>query len=282
MVKDVVSIITQHNDGSAPAPAEPTDDDPWKGIFYVSDDEDDEDDGDFFTDDEELDADDDISFWWTRTSGAATAPSRSSWNDDDMSGSDDGNLYSDDEPRELDTDDDGESAYESEHDAGVSYVLPRWEPPTVDINPNDYPEDGRDDLLELLRRGCSWDMVQNFDIRYSDRQGIIVSLHSLDHLYASDDDDSSDDGVMGRESSHQIYLGWNIVLDEDDVDGEVYMDRVLEDIKARPERWRLIPRYDGHGSMDVKRLVPLVDVEEHSATDTDAWLNAEDHDLDVD
>lgn len=282
MVKAVAAAFLQDK-GGAPSQTQdvpdPVDDDPWKGIFLNSDDDGDDDD-DVFSDDEVDDDDDGRDFTWMRDSPSGSLAYRHyHWHTTD---SEDG-LYSDD-GREED-EDEVRAGSESEDDYGspVTYVLPRWEPPSVHVHPEDYPG-VEEDVLRLLRRGCSLEMVQNFNIRYSHQQGLIVSLRSIDHLYASDDDDedSGSEEGRGRESMHQIFLGWNVSLDPEDDDGETYMHNILVDIKNRPERWKLIPRYDGQGSIEVKRLVAAGTVDDYSTTETEAWIDMDEHDMDID
>lgn len=273
MVKAVASTFLQDKGGHPPPQdvSDSLDDDPWKGIFPNTDDEGDDDD-DVYSD--EVDDDDEVrDLGWMRRS-----PSLGFHYDWHSSDSEDG-LYSDDAREEEEA---RESESEDDYGSPVAYVLPRWEPPTVRVHPEDYPG-VEEDILGLLRRGCSLEMVHNFHIKYSRQQGIIVSLRSIDHLYASDDEeDSGSEEGHGRETMHQIFLGWNISLEPDDVDGETYMRNVLIDIKNRPERWRLIPRYDGQGSIEVKKLVAASSVDDYSTTETEAWIDMDEHEMEID
>ncbi|RXW21374.1 hypothetical protein EST38_g4471 [Candolleomyces aberdarensis] len=281
MVKAVTSAYLQDKGGTPPQTQdvpEPLDDDPWKGIFLNSDDDGDDDD-DLYSDDDVVDDDDDVrDLAWMRDSPSLGYHYH--WHTSD---SEDG-LYSDDGREEEEEEGVRDSESEDDYGAPVSYVLPRWEPPTVRAHPEDYPG-VEEDVLSLLRRGCTLEMVQNFNIRYSHQQGIIISLRSIDHLYASDDDDEEDSGSeegRGRESMHQIFLGWNVSLEPEDDDGETYMHNILKDIKDRPDRWKLIPRYDGQGSIEVKRLVAAGTADDYSTTETEAWIDMDEHDMDID
>lgn len=278
MVKEVVSTFAKGASSSQTPQVDVTDsidDDPWAGIFPNSDDE--GCDIDDFSDDED---DFGIDFSWMATD-RGTAPGFSTWTYG--TDSDDGAYSEDDDNDQDDAAGSEGSISEEEYGQPVTYVEPRWEPPTVHVEPNSYHLEANDGALSLLRRGCTWDMVQNFHIRYSHRQGIIVSLRSIDDLYISDDDFNSSDEEAGGECVHHIYMGWNISLDEEDIDGEAYMHSVLADIKDSPERWRLLPRYDGHGSMDVTRLVPAESREDYSTTDTETYLeHEEERELDID
>jgi len=123
-----------------------------------------------------------------------------------------------------DEDENEDENEDDDDDDGVLYTQQRWAPPTVSIP--DYhiqEEDDLPNLGKLLQRGCSWDMLHSFDVSYSHGSGIVVTLRSLEHLYASgdeDEDDNADDISMYR-----VFLGWNIALDPDDTDGENYISR---------------------------------------------------------
>lgn len=176
-----------------------------------------------------------------------------------------------------DYDNDNDVVLDQSSDEECDYILPRWMPPTVEVDPNAYPmSELNTGSIKLLQRGCSWEMVQNYDISYSHSFGIIVSLHSLNQLYASDDDS---DGDIQADPMHRVYLGWNITLENDDHDGDLYMTSILEDIKANPSRWQLTPRRGVRGAMDAKRLVPADEVIEYDSTDMEMWLDADSGDL---
>ncbi|KAJ3504251.1 hypothetical protein NMY22_g17985 [Coprinellus aureogranulatus] len=277
MVKEVVSTFAKATSGvhmPQGEASENAEDDPWEGIFPDSDAGEECDLDDFSDDDDDFGID--LS-WMAADRGSVPGFATWTYGTDSEDG-----AYSD----EDDNDEDGArsegSISEGNYGELITYVEPRWEPPAMHVNPSSYHLEANDDALSLLRRGCTWDMVQNFDIRYSHRQGIIVSLRSIEALYNSDGDGNSSDEEAGGECLHHIYLGWNVRLEEDDPDGEVYMQSVLADIKNRPERWRLVPRYDGRGSMDVKRLVPAESLEEYYTTDTDSHLEQEGEDMDFD
>jgi len=175
-------------------------------------------------------------------------------------------------------DDESEQDDEADNASDIArplYILPRWAPPSVDINPSDYAmsEAEAPECTKLLQRGCSWEMIQNYDISYSHHSGIIISLHSLNHLQASDDDSDGDIDIDGMS---RVYLGWNIALEDDDRDGEIFMSEILDDIKATPIRWHVTPRPGVLGAMDARRLVKAGDVGDYDTTDTEVWIDAED------
>lgn len=178
-------------------------------------------------------------------------------------------LSSDSEAHEEESEEEGLDDDSEEEE----FVLPRWSPPRVGHRPDVWQGDSQESL-KLLQRGCNLGMILNFDIAYSHRFGIVVSLHSLDQLYCSDSDfDGSED--RHPTGMNRLYLGWNIYLDPDDADGEIYLGGVLEDIKNNPSRWFVTPRPGVHGARDAKRLVRLDEVEAYDTTDSEIWLDAE-------
>ncbi|TFK17556.1 hypothetical protein FA15DRAFT_675991 [Coprinopsis marcescibilis] len=253
--------------------------DPWRGIFPSSDDdgESDEDLGGDSSDDlEDGEVDD-----WMIALDASGNP-HFSWSSE--SEDEDEDNY----PLGRYAQYDDTTSEEEEVDLSVRFNLPRWEPASVNINPDDYDFDGFDDetrenTLALLRRGCSWEMIQNFNMEYAHLRGIIVCLRSINHLYLSDDDDSTDEEVADGERLHRVYLGFNIILEEDDRDGEAYIHSVLDDIRNHPERWRKTRLNDGRRSMEVRRLVPFYGFERgNTTTDDEIWSDSEEGDGDED
>lgn len=217
--------------GTSPTPSSSitVDSDPWEGLFTpYSEDEDyesgenedeDEDHEDEDEDEEEEDDDDEDD------------DHSSDWCDDVFSYG----TGSDEEP------------YEGEH------VYPRWEPPTVAISDGDYilAELNNSDL-NVLRRGATHRMLQEFDMEYSREEGLIA--HDTEF--------------------NRYFLGWNIRLSADDEAGEEYMQYLLDDMDTRPERWR-ITEYDD-GTFDAHLLVREDDAREYSINDSDYY------DMDVD
>lgn len=115
----------------------------------------------------------------------------------------------------------------SEHDYGYGYgsdsdaepyegeyVRPEWAPPFHDIDPEDDP-DITPNELRMLQRGASLGMIHRFDMRYDTEYGLV----------ATTDED------------HDVFLGWNIELEDDDDDGEDFMNWIEDDIIERSERW---------------------------------------------
>jgi hypothetical protein len=179
----------------------------------------------------------------------------------------------DESPVESDSDDLGDW---NRHAAAVedTNASKQWAPPSVSIT--DYHAvDDRDDpnTVKLLQRGCSRDMLRNFDVSYSHSSGIVVALRSLDHLHASDNEGGEDD--PDDITMHHIFLGWNIALERGATDGEGYMTEILTEIKNAPERWRVSPTPGVPSSIDLRRLV-VDEAAEFDTTDTEAWIDNED------
>jgi hypothetical protein len=267
-VKAIASALAKSNvpksrfsGREARSPSPYGDVDPWKGIFRPAEESDSEesDDGEF----------EDAMGWALQGIEAGLAEHGLQFQIDSSSTSEsDG-----EEDVEPDESDEGlsEDGDESEVYDGV-YVLARWEPPSVDIHPEDYNflEDEVDQgVITMLRRGCTLEMIQAYEVEYSHKRGLVAYLHSLDELYVYAEEDPGDtDG----EKSNRIFLGWNIKVDDADTEGEVYMQWVLNDIKECPERWQLDERRSMPGSFDVKRMVKFEDIEDYDTTDTEAWL----------
>lgn len=252
MIKSVVTVLKKVKSPHASSPAsrhDLTEDNPWKGIFASSEEDGDDEESPLESDSDGLDVwfrHSHIAHFETAVGGNASAESElEDEEEEDNDGYDDDNLY----------------------------TLPRWAPPSVSVTDYEFVDDDVPDTLKLLQRGCSWDMLQNFDVSYSHRSGIVVSLRSLNHLYASDDDE--DEGANDI-NMHRVFLGWNISLHPGDIDGEDYMQDILREIKNIPERWQVTLSPQVPYSMDARRLVCVDDAEEFDTTDTEAWIDNED------
>ncbi|KAF8159823.1 hypothetical protein B0H34DRAFT_704933 [Crassisporium funariophilum] len=240
-----------------------SEEEPWKGIFQSSDEDDDGDGGDSGmeseSDDEDLENLAIASGWYRRRNLRRALLESIDSTDSEM----------EDDEEDDDEEDDEDSDDGVEDPTQHFYVRPRWTPPSVEIDLDEYQgEPG--DILKLLQRGCTWDMLQNYDVSYSHQQGIIVALRSLTDLYASDDEE---DNGMASDSMNRVFLGWNIVLDEDDADGEVYITEVLKDIRDVPGRWEVTPTLGVPGALDARRLVRVEDTPEFDTTDSEAWVS---------
>ena len=261
MIKSVVAAIkkTKSPPTGSPGSRHNNDDNPWKGIFTSSEEE--ADDGD---DDEEeesqAESDSDDFDGWYRHSHRAHFETAV-----------EGNATSESEMENEEDDEDDEE--DNEDDDIVLYTQQRWAPPSVSITDYHFGEDDVSNWEKLLQRGCSWDMLHNFEVSYSHGSGIVVVLRSLDQLYASDDDDEEDADDINM---YRVFLGWNIALDPDDTDGENYIQEILREIKDVPERWQVTPTPGVPFAIDVKRLVAVDEAEEFDTTDTEAWIDNED------
>ena len=259
MIKSVVAAIKNTKSprtSSSPGNQHNNDhlyDNPWKGIFASSDEEEADDDDD--DDESQAESDRDFIGGWYRHSIFEAAVGE-------------GNATSESEEDENEDDDEEDD----EEDDGVLYTQARWAPPTVSVTDYHAEEDYLPTWGKLLQRGCSWDMLQNFEVSYSHGSGIVITLRSLDHLYASDNEDDDDANDI---SMYRVFLGWNIALDSDDTDGEIYIQEILREIKDVPERWELTPTLGVPFAIDARRLVVVDEAEDFDTTDTEAWIDNE-------
>ncbi|KAI0788708.1 hypothetical protein C8Q75DRAFT_719030 [Abortiporus biennis] len=161
---------------------------------------------------------------------------------------------------EDDDDDEGEyeDGWSSEEGYGTPtdeepydgvYIIPRWSPPTVNITPFEFPflDHISDEDLSMLRRGVTLQMIDIFNMRYNHDTGLQATI----------------DGV------NTVFLGFNIHLLEGDESGEEYMDWVLNDIHERPDRWEKVDSING--SWRAWMLVPEVEEDDYSTTDSEVW-----------
>ena len=282
MVKAVATTLIKAKPTSSLTPlfnrvahTEAESDNPWKGIFPSSD----EDEGNHSdleseseSDDEE--AEDFLNFYHSRHLRRAIFASMDSTDseiedEEDDDGEDDGDEA--DEGHESTSSDD-----EAEVDRPHVYVVPRWAPPRVNIDCTRYnlADDVILQSIKLLQRGCTWEMLKNNEISYSHESGIVISLPSLRDIVGSDDES---DRSIDAESMNRVFLGWNIVLDESDVDGEAFLLGMLEDMKRNPRGWQFGPRPGVLGAVDVLRLARADEVEDYDTTDSEVnWIDAED------
>ena len=276
MIKSVVAAIKKTKPPRTSSPGswrnnDCLNDNPWKGIFTSSEEEAEDGDGDGDGDDEsqaESDSDD-LSVWY-RHSHSARARFEDAVEDNATSESE---TENEEDEGEDNDEDEGDDEYDDEDDDVVLYTQQRWAPPSVSITDFHFGEDDVANWGKLLQRGCSWDMLHNFDVFYSHGSGIVVVLRSLDHLYASDNEDEDDADDI---SMYRVFLGWNIALDPDDTDGEDYIQEILREIKDVPERWQVTPTPGVPFAIDVKRLVVVDEAEAFNTTDSEAWFDNED------
>ncbi|TFK88432.1 hypothetical protein K466DRAFT_662322 [Polyporus arcularius HHB13444] len=223
VVKSLASAVDKSKvPAGALRPSPPPDDeDPWAGIFR--------DDKDF------------AEYWST--------------DEDDEDDDEDGEMYDDEDDYWSF---DGYGTAEDDEPYNGPYVNPRWAPPTIHVDRDDYDfldEDAEE--FSMLRRGATLAMIGLFNMTYDHDTGICAVV----------------------DGENLVYLGWNVELHPDDETGEEYMDWILADMYDRPERWRVI-NDDDAGTWTAWRLVPEDENQEHDQTDSEVW--AEDMEADED
>jgi hypothetical protein len=279
MVKAVATTLIKAKPTSSLTPSlnrvvhtEVENDNPWKGIFPSSD----EDEGNHSDMESESESDDEeredfLHFYHSRHLRRAIFASMDSTDSEiEDEGDDDGEADEDEADEGTSSDD------EAEADQHHVYIVPRWAPPRVNIDCTQY--NLTDDVIlqsvKLLQRGCTWEMLKNNEMSYSHESGIVISLPSLRDFAGSDDDS---DREIDADGMNRVFLGWNIVLDESDVDGEAFLLDILEDMKRNPRGWQFGPRPGVLGAVDVRRLARADEVEDYDTTDSEVnWIDAED------
>ncbi|KAG5720182.1 hypothetical protein E4T56_gene3270 [Termitomyces sp. T112] len=170
---------------------------------------------------------------------------------------------------EEDSGDDGDSVNSYEFDEYESvYVPARWEPPSVMVDPEMYVFRNQGvaaSILRMLRRGCTVDMIRLFEITYSHDRGLVAHLPSLDNDFA-------ELSHVGVPRYNRVFLGWNVHRDTEDYTGELYMRRVMIDIRENTEKWLWTERTYFPRAFDVKLSVRIEEVEHYDTTDTEDWL----------
>jgi hypothetical protein len=123
----------------------------------------------------------------------------------------------------------------------TAWAEPCWQPPRFDssivgVSLDDpiIPFLSAAQILSLLRRGATREMIRLFNLSYDHHKGIIVH-HS---------------------PALSIRLGWNLSRSSDDPDGSLYMRAVYDELKDYPERFRMENnRWD---ERTVVRLLPSI------------------------
>lgn len=173
-----------------------------------------------------------------------------------------------DDEDEEDEDEDGEDGEEYDEEDGYwsfdgygtgeederydgPYVPAQWAPPTVPVSPDEYQfleEDAEE--FTMLRRGVTLQMIELFQMSYCHDTGLCAMV----------------------DEENEVHLGFNIELHPDDETGEEYIDWVLADIYARPERWR-VENDHREGTWRAWRLIPAEEDEEYDNTDSEVWAD---------
>jgi hypothetical protein len=231
LVKSIATTLAKANKALPRRASPPPTEDVWEGLFFPTD-------HDSFGEEEDDEDDDD--------------------DDDD----------DDDEEGDAETDYDSDFnvfSYDSEsNNEGYTggYIPARWEPPINNIDPDDYAFEGLTPAhISLLRRGCTLNMIHNYNMDYTHADGIVAFI----------------------DGDNVVYLGWSVLLSADDDDGSTFMNWIYNDVFERRERWDVRPA--GHvrnmvGRWEARRLVRPDLVDEYSDTDSDNWLEGDDTSID--
>lgn len=119
------------------------------------------------------------------------------------------------------------------------YILAQYEPPRLNL----LSAYGMlyDEELDMLNRGCTLEMVRNYHMSYTDESGLLAVLH---------------DGT-------RLYLGWNITLEDSDLDGSRLINSVILEVMANSPQWEVTPwSGGGQGAFVAKRRVMVLDLED--------------------
>ncbi|KAG6907140.1 hypothetical protein DXG01_010359 [Tephrocybe rancida] len=279
LVKSIAGALSKHKAAAEAGHSarvrspSPTSDDPWKGLFYSSDD----DAGDGFESSDEDEVYEDAIGWAMQGlqmgfRGEMGHPLLRAFQEDIDSES--GSEFEVEEVLGVEEDDadidrDSVNSYGSEEEEFETvYVPARWEPPSVVVDPEMYVFRNQGvaaSILRMLRRGCTVDMIRLFEITYSHDRGLVAHLASLDEDFAE-----LSHIVVAR--NNRVYLGWNVHPEGEDYTGELYMRRVLTDMTENPQQWLWTERAHFPGAYDVKLMVRVEDVEHYDTSDTEDWL----------
>ena len=106
-------------------------------------------------------------------------------------------------------------------------TAPRGTTPLLDAPPEGFiiplTYRGREwEYYQLLRRGATRFMCEQFQLGFTQAEGIVASAN--DYLYQEFSSDEMEEGDVWK-----IYLGRRIELDEEDVDGTDFIEGLLED-----------------------------------------------------
>lgn len=249
IVKNVAQALARAKDATPPlasAAEDSTNEDPWRGIFLS----DTESDG-YLRDDMDEESlyeygyDDDGAFIggmlgigiYAETDAESVVAS-----EDDLGGFD-----------EEDEDDDPDA----------EYVDPVWEPPCMPfVDAQDYTGvDVSEEDIRLLQRGCTLSMIRHYSMQYEHHRGLTAFVSTTD---------------TRRPNEYCLMLGWNVHLNDDDLDGASYITDVLDQVDAiydgmAPEiAWEVWSDEDGVVHAQAKGPGHPTT---YTDTDTDEWLD---------
>ncbi|KIY52978.1 hypothetical protein FISHEDRAFT_69435 [Fistulina hepatica ATCC 64428] len=222
IVKNIANALHLPREASdAGRPESPTSDsDPWKGLFPDSE-----------HDSENSDAE-------SMVSDLLDLPPRMGglrirYSDD--SDEDEADVEDEDSDDGVPPDDD--DSFDSDH--GL-WIEAEWEPPLREISPEAYPDASADEL-QMLRRGCSLQMIHTYNMTYSVDEGLLAQCFDLDRNYC-------------------LYLGWNVMAWEND---ELFMDESLNEIDSILDHdegtWKWNVTVDDRGVVIARRRLLIED-----------------------
>lgn len=162
------------------------------------------------------------------------------------------------------------------------YIRQHWEPPI-----HTRPIAGDDELetdptrASLLRRGCTEAMINSFKMDYTHEQGIIAYVQT--NVNREDETDIFPSAEDWR--NDRVFLGWNVLLDAWDSEGDDFMFKAVRSTRDSPEKWRVVPRADltrqrrdspqniNPTPKDLIRLVLEGDQVAYDTTDSEIWID---------
>jgi hypothetical protein len=133
------------------------------------------------------------------------------------------------------------------------WVAPRWEPPRFDFGGTQVTNEDtlslnrpQHEIISLLRRGATKQMISFFQLTYDHDHGIVVN------------------------GEVQIQLGWNISRNSDDEVGRSFMESVMAEMSQFPERFGVTQVH--HSSpRAIVRLVPSLGAPEDDNASEGSW-----------
>jgi len=213
-----------------------TADDPWEGLFPDDDEEYDEEDSEEEYDievceacgeEERFDHTGHCVWCGYRGHWESGAESELEGVDDEVDGDDaasgshsedQGSLFYSGSDRDL-----GDHPMDLGEEPDRRWVYPPYAPPCANLNRagNSHLNDGK---FILCNRGVPYDMIEKFDVEYDRHYGICAKV----------------DNGRGR-----LYFGWNLVVEDTDVDGTRCVNAALEEVRLEKPMWDIERRPRG-------------------------------------
>ena len=97
-----------------------------------------------------------------------------------------------------------------------------------------------EEFRALLQRGATRLMCETFHLSFSEKEGIIAWADDVIYEQFSGP-------AMLKGDFWKIHLGRRIELDEDDLDGSMFIEGLLEDVLLYPQHWYTMKRYRNGG-----------------------------------